>query len=96
MSGPNKKQEHYLSAKEMAGKLRTLADELERGVVTINEQKFSIASDTQVKISQKTKGDTFSSKLKLKLANSLTELMEGEGESTSFTGSDVENYKDLK
>ena len=80
----------------MAGKLRTLADELERGVVTINEQKFSIAHDTQVKISQKTKDDTFSSKLKLKLANSLTETGEGEGASTSYTGPDVENYKDLK
>ncbi len=97
MPGSNKKkQEYYLSVKEMAGKLRTLADELERGVVTINEQKFSIAPDTQVKISQKTKGDTFSSKLKLKLANSLTETEEGEGGSTSYTGPDVENYKDLK
>ncbi len=97
MSGPNKKkQEYYLSVEEMTGKLRTLADELERGVVTINEQKFSIAPDTQVKISQKTKGDTFSFKLKLKLANSLTETEEGEGESTSYTGSEVENYKDLK
>ncbi len=97
MSDPNKKkQEYYLSAKEMAEKLRTLADELERGVVTINEQTFSIAPDTQVKISQKNKGDTFSTKLKLKLANSLTETEEGEGKSTLYTGSDVENYKELK
>ncbi len=57
----------------MAGKLRTLADELERGVVTINEQKFSIASDTQAKISLKTKGDTFCSNTKFKLVNYLTE-----------------------
>ncbi len=97
MPGSNKKkQEYYLSVKEMAGKLRTLADELERGVVTINEQKSSIAPDTQAKISLKAKGDTFSSKLKFKLASPLTETVEGEGGSTSSTGFDVENYKVLK
>ncbi|MCP4264515.1 MAG: GAK system XXXCH domain-containing protein [Candidatus Brocadiaceae bacterium] len=97
MPDPNKKkQEYYLSVKEMAGKLRVLADELERGVVTINEQELSIAPDTQVKISQKTKSDTFSSKLKLKLTNSFTETVEGEVKSTSYTGSDIENYKVLK
>ena len=99
MSDPNKqKQEFYLSVKETAEKLRTLADELERGALLINEQKCSIAPDTQVKISLKTKGDTFSSKLKFKLANPLMEKEEGGGESisTSSTGSDIENYKDLK
>jgi XXXCH domain-containing protein len=105
MSDTNKKkQEFYLSVKETAEKLRTLADGLERGVIPINEQKCSIAPDTQVKISLKIKGDTFSSKLKFKLANPLKETdenengNEGEGESTSTssTGSDVENYKDLK
>ncbi len=97
MSGPDKKkQECYISVKEAAGKLRTLADELESGVVTINEQKSSIAPDTQIKISQKTKGDTFSSKLKFKLESPFTETVEGEVKSTSSTGADVENYKILK
>jgi len=90
----NKKQEFYLSVKETAEKLRTLADGLDRGVIPINEQKFSVTPDTQVNFSLKTKGDTFSYKLKFKLSNSLKETEEGE--STSSTGPDVENYKDLK
>ncbi len=97
MSDPSKKkQEFYLSVKEATEKLRTLADELERGVVTINDQISSIAPGTQAKISLKAKGGTFSSKLKFKLVSPLTETEEGEGKSTSYTGSDVENYKDLK
>ncbi len=98
MSDPNKKkQEFYLSAKETAEKLRALADELERGVVAINEEKCSIASDTQVKISLKTKGDSLSTKLKFKLENTLSKEGKGEeGVPTSSTGSDVESYKDLK
>ena len=97
MSGPNKKkQEYYLSVKEAAGKLRTLADELESGVININEQNSLIATDSQVKISQKTKGDTLSFKLKFKSANSLTETVEAEGGSTPSSEPDDENYKDLK
>jgi XXXCH domain-containing protein len=102
MSDSNKrKQEFYISVKETAEKLRTLADELERGVVTVNDEKCSIAADTQVKISLKAKGDIFSSKLKFKLENLLSETKEGEGkgegESKSSTGSDVvANYKELK
>ena len=80
MSDSNKrKQEFYLSVNEVtAEKLRTLADELEKGVVTINDEKCSIAADTEVKISLKAKGDTFSSKLKFKLANPLSETEEEE------------------
>lgn len=97
MSDANKKkQEFYVSIKETAEKLRMLAEELERGVVTINGEKCSIAADTQVKISLKAKGDTLSSKLKFKLATPLPEAEKREGEPTSSTGSDVENYKDLK
>ncbi len=97
MSDSNKqKQEFYLSVKETAEKLRALAGELEKGVVTINEQKCSIATDTEVKISLKAKGDTFSFKLKFKLENPLSETKEGESESTSSTESDVDNYKELK
>ncbi|MFV1976973.1 MAG: hypothetical protein ACC651_14605, partial [Candidatus Scalindua sp.] len=101
MSGSNKqKQEFYLSVKETAEKLRALAEELEKGVVTINEQKCSIATDTEVKISLKAKGDKFSTKLKLKLENSLPlkegEGDENEGERVLSTESDDDNYKDLK
>ncbi|MBC8554383.1 MAG: GAK system XXXCH domain-containing protein [Candidatus Brocadiales bacterium] len=103
MSDSNKqKQEFYLSVKETAEKLRTLADELERGVVTINDEKFQIAADTDVKIHLKTKGDTFSSKLKFKLESPLPPgdgedgKEDSEGESTSSTGLAVESYKDLK
>ncbi len=92
----NKKEEFYLSVKEAAEKLRILADELESGVITINQQKFSIAPDFQVKISQKTKGHILSFKLKFKLANSLTETVDAEGGSTSSSEPDDENYKDLK
>jgi len=102
MTDSNKrKQEFYLSVKETAEKLRTLADELERGVVTVNDEKCSIATDTEVKISLKAKGDTFSSKLKFKLASPLSETEKvegdvGEGEPVSSTGPDVDDYKDLK
>ncbi len=97
MSDSNKqKQEFYLSVKETAEKLRTLADELESGAVSINGEKCSIAADTEVKISLKAKGDTFSSKLKFKLANSLPEAEEREGEPTSSMEPGVENYSDLK
>ena len=95
MSDSNKnKQEFYLSVNETAKKLRILADELEKGVVTINEQKCSIATDSEVKISLKAKGDTFSIKLKLKSANTFSE--EEEVESTSSTETDDESYMDLK
>lgn len=103
MSGSNKqKQEFYLSVKESAEKLRMLADELEGGVVTIDNEKFSLASDTEVTISLKVKGDSFSSKLKFKLINPLSSTegdgskVDGESESTSSTEPDVEGYKDLK
>ncbi len=104
MSDSNKrKQEIYLSVKEAAEKLRTLADELERGDVSINGEKCSIAADTEVKLSLKTKGDTFSSKLKFKFKNPLS-LNEGDGEGkkeddkveSTSTESDVESYSDLK
>nr|MBC8555531.1 GAK system XXXCH domain-containing protein [Candidatus Brocadiales bacterium] len=61
--------------------------------VTINEETCSIAADTEVKISLKAKGDTFSSKLKFNLANPLSKAVEEEGEST-VTGD--ESYMDLK
>ncbi|GAX59972.1 leucyl aminopeptidase [Candidatus Scalindua japonica] len=103
MSDSNKqKQEFCLSAKETATKLRTLANELESGVVAIGRDKFSIADNTEVKISLKAKGDTFSSKLKFKIINSLSSIEEdarkadNNGESTSSTESGVEGYKDLK
>ncbi len=97
MSDSNKKkQEFYLSVNEAAEKLRALADELEKGVVTINKQKCSMAADTEVKIGLKTKGDTFSAKLKFKLANALSETEEGEIESTSPTETNGESYMDLK
>lgn len=102
MSDSNKqKQEFYFSVNETAEKLRTLADELEKGVVILNNEKCSIAPDTEVKISLKAKGDTFSSKLKFKLATPLTETEEvegkvGESEPVSSTGHDVDDYKELK
>ncbi len=97
MSDSNKKkQELYLSVKEAAEKLRTLADELDREVVTVNDEKCSIASDTQVKISLKSKGDTFSSRLKFKLANTLSETEEGESESKSSAKPAGDDYKELK
>lgn len=103
MSDSNKKkQKFHLSVRETAEKLRTLADELEKGAVTLNDEKCSLAPDTQVKISLKAKGDTFFSKLKFKLKNPLS-LKEGEsakGDSevvpTTSTEPDSENYKDLK
>ncbi|MCP5005681.1 MAG: GAK system XXXCH domain-containing protein [Planctomycetes bacterium] len=93
MSGQKKsKQELCLSAREAAEKLRALAEELERAVVSINEEEYSIVPDTQVMASLKAKGDTFSFKLKFKLKSTLSEK---EG-STLSTEPDVENYKDLK
>ncbi|MCP4269273.1 MAG: GAK system XXXCH domain-containing protein [Candidatus Brocadiaceae bacterium] len=95
MSDSNKKkQELYLSINETAEKLRALADELEKGVVNINGQMCSVAADTEVKISLKAKDDSFSAKLKLKLANTLSE--KGEDESTLSTETDGESYMDLK
>ena len=97
MSDSNKnKQEFYLSVNETAKKLRILADELEKGVGTINEQKCSIATDSEVKISLKAKGDTFSIKLKLKSANTFSEAEEEEVESTLSTVTGDESYMDLK
>ncbi len=98
MSDSNKKkQEFYLSIKETADKLRTLADELEKGVVTIKDEKCSIAPDTEVKISLKAKGDTFTSKLKFKLANPLSDTEEvGEDKHVPPTGSGGDDYKELK
>jgi XXXCH domain-containing protein len=97
MSDSNKrKQEFYLSVNETAKKLRSLADELEKGAVTIDEQTCSIAPDTEVKFSLKAKGDTFSVKLKLKSANPLSETKEEEGKSTSSTETGDESYMDLK
>ena len=97
MSDSNKrKQELYLSVNETAEKLRVLADELEKGAVTIDGQKCSIAADTEVKISLKAKGDTFSIKLKLKSANTFSEAEEEEVESTLSTVTGDESYMDLK
>jgi len=97
MSDSNKKkQEFYLSVNEAAEKLRALADELEKGVVTINKQKCSMAVDTDVKIGLKAKGDTFSAKLKFKLANAVSETEEGAVESTASTETNGESYMDLK
>jgi XXXCH domain-containing protein len=90
------KQEFYLSVKETTEKLRTLADELEKGAVTINEQKCSIAADTEVKIRLKANGDTFSAKLKFKLANPLSGAEKGRVEPTPSTETDAESYMDLK
>ncbi|MDP6925064.1 MAG: GAK system XXXCH domain-containing protein [Candidatus Scalindua sp.] len=91
-----KKREFYLSVNEAAEKLRALAAELEKGVVTINEEKCSMAADTDVKIGLKAKGDTFSAKLKFKLANALSEAEEGETESTPAAETNDESYMDLK
>ncbi len=97
MSDSNKKkQEFYLSVNEAAEKLRALADELEKGVVTINEEKCSMAADTDVKIGLKAKGDTYSAKLKFKLANVLSETEDGEVVTTPSTETDGESYMDLK
>lgn len=97
MSDSNKrKQVFYLSARKMVERLKTLAGELEKGVVTINDQKCSIDPDTKIKFSLTAKGDTFSAKLKLKSANTLSETQEEEGESTLSTETGDESYMDLK
>ncbi len=90
------KQEFYLSVKKTADKLRTLADELENGAVTINGQKCTIAADTDVKVSLKAKDNTFSSKLKFKLVNSFSETEEIESKSIPSAETDDESYMDLK
>lgn len=77
MSHSNKKKNEFkISIKETVEKLRTLANELDREVITINEEECSIAPDSQVKISLKAKDDKLSTKLKFKLA-------------TPFVGSEV-------
>lgn len=92
MSKSNKKkQELYISTKETAEKLRTLADELERAVIIINEEECSIAPDTQVKISLKAKDDILSAKLKFKLATLFADR-----EEALVKGEKVEKYKNLK
>ncbi len=97
MSDSNKKkQKFYLSISETAEKLRALADELEKGVVNINGQMCSIAAGTEVKIRLKAKDDTFSAKLKFKLANALSGTEEVEVESTSSTETNDESYMELK
>lgn len=93
MSHSNKKkQELNISIKEMAEKLRSLADELEKEVITINEEEFSLATDSLVKISLKAKDDKLSAKIKFKLA---TPFVAGE-ESPMEEGKSTEKYKDLK
>ena len=70
MSDSKKKnQKFHASVKETAEKLRTLAEELERGSVTINDEECSLTLNTPVKISMKSKDDTLSYKLKFKLSN---------------------------
>ncbi len=97
MSDSNKKkQELYFTAREAAERLRALADELEEGVVTINEQKCLIAAGTEVKVRLKAKDDTFSAKLRFKLTNTLPDAEAGEGKTTSSKETDTESYMDLK
>ncbi|MDR4497218.1 MAG: GAK system XXXCH domain-containing protein [Candidatus Scalindua sp.] len=72
MSEKKKKNlEFSLSVKETAENLRKLADELERGVVSISEEEFDIAPDTRVMIDLNSKNNKVSFKLKCKLANQL-------------------------
>lgn len=76
MSHSQKKkiQEFYISAKEVADKLRTLADNLEGGLISIKGEKFSLALDTLIKVSLKSKGDNLSLKMKSKLLKSLSDI----------------------
>ncbi|GJQ60904.1 MAG: GAK system XXXCH domain-containing protein [Candidatus Scalindua sp. AMX11] len=70
MSDSTKKnQELSLSLKETAEKLRTIADGLEQGNVSINEETVPIALDTKIKISLKSKDNKVSIKLKWKPTN---------------------------
>ena len=71
MPDTKKKYKLSLSVKEAAEKLRTLADELERGVVSINEEDLYIAPDTKVMIGLDSKSNKVSFKLKCKLADQL-------------------------
>ncbi len=64
-----KKRTHDLSVKETAEKLRALADGLERGCVSINEEDIPITLDTKIKISLKSKDNSISIKLKCKPTN---------------------------
>ncbi len=65
MSDTKKKnQELSLSVRETAEKLRALANGLERGIVSINEEDVPIALDTMINISLKWKDKRVSIKLK--------------------------------
>lgn len=106
MSDSNKKkQDFYISTGETAVKLRALADELERGVVTINDQEFSLTLDTPVKMNLKARDNKFSAKLKFKLKTPIidkeeTTLIKREEDRKrqcdAAIDSKVEKYKDLK
>ena len=77
MSEKKKKNlEFSLSVKETAEKLRKLADELERGFVSISEEKFDIAPDTRVMIDLNSKSNKVTFKLKWKRANQLSHKKE--------------------
>ncbi len=70
MSDSKKKnQKFHASVKETTEKLRTLADELEKGFVAINDEEHPFTLDTAVKISLKSKDDTLSFKLKFNLSS---------------------------
>ena len=60
----SKKQELYISVKETADRLRVLADDLEKGIITISDKEFSLSLDSGVKIHFKSKGNKLSTKLK--------------------------------
>lgn len=106
MSDINKnKQDFYIPIKETVEKLRALADELERGIVTINDNECLIAPDKQVKISLKAKGNKFSTKLEFKLATPFVDRedkifikseKDGESEYSVLTDYGVGKYKNLK
>ena len=59
-SKKKKNQEFYISVKETADKLRILADELEKGIISIDEKEVSIALDTLIKVNLKSKGEKLS------------------------------------
>lgn len=106
MSDSNKqKQEYRLSVKKAAGKLRTLADELERGTISINGKNCTFAADTEVRASLRVKDGDFSVKLKFKLENQLSfkvgEKRPDSGEEcvkvkSTPAESTLGNYSDLK
>ena len=52
---------------EAADILRTMADELEKGVIYIDEERFPVATGAPVKISLKSKDDKLALKIQLKL-----------------------------